>query len=466
MGNIITTSIGNTFRSIGSWIGGSESVVGNNSGAQTLPQNVGSTSMRIPLQRIVQTIGNWKTSIDEAEYYIPHRVKMQQLYNTLIDEPHVAAAMSRRFDLTLLRDFEVFCGNDRETEIWTEYLKNASWFNDYQRMGLTALARGYSLVSLGNIVSNESMINALPEIKMLEHSQISPDRLNFVPVVYQTIGVNFTEPPYREWHVWFTTTPEIGNGACGYGFLNKCAMPAILLRANLTDNANYNEKFGMPVVWGKTSKDDTAQSTDRTDFFNQLRSMGSASTFVTDLTDELEFLESKSGQGYKTYADLETRCQKLISKVILGHADVLDSIPKRSGSAEGNSQTPTTPVAAALADIQGKDGKYMTPYNNQLIRLLRFHGVPLPKSATFRYKNDDEEEQADLRRYERIQSFATIAKTAKDAGIQISPEVFETETGLKCEAIEIPKPTLPKQTETLSKEVKNKLELLYKIHKH
>lgn len=444
------------------------SVFGNNSGSANPSKNIGTTSMRIPLQRIVQSIQNWRDGVMEAEYFIPFRVKQQQLFNDLQDEPHVAACMERRMDLTLLRDYIIDCGNDAETDKWTSWLKEQNWFIDYQRYVLTAKFRGYSLISMGSIISNETMTNGLPELKMLEHSLISPDRHNMAPIVYAVHGTEWDDNKYKNWHIYVSTPPEFGNAACGYGLLHKIAVPAILLRNNLTDNANYNEKFGQPVVWGKTNKVDNKDSSERTDFFNSLKNMGASGTFVTDLEDVLEFLEAKgAGQAYKTFADLEMRCQKLISKNILGHADVLDSIPKRSGSSSGasNPSTPSTPVQDALSDISSKDGKYVTPYVNQLLFKMRLHGVGIPQNAVFRYKNDEEEELAKQKEYEAVLAYATIAYEMKQGGLQMSPEDFTKETGVNCEAVAISIPTKPVINNPLPTEVKNRLDILYK-HKH
>ena len=458
----IFNSLPSAFRS--SWVGG---VIGNMTGARQPNKNLGNSSMQIPLQRLVQSVANWRRGTNEAEYYIPFRVIQQQLYNDIIDEPHVAACMERRMDLTLLRDFTIDCGNDKDTDLWTKWLKDQPWFIDYQRYILTAKFRGYTLISIGNIVSNATMTNGLPEMKMLEHSLVSPDRRIFTSIVYGLHGLSWEDAEYEPWHVYVQTPPEIGNGACGYGLLHKIAVPAILLRANLTDNANYNETYGQPVRWGKTSKTDD----ERLQFFKDLKSMGASATFVTDLQDEIEFITAGgNGQGFKTYPDLEIRCQKVISKNILGHADVLDSIPKRSGSSSGesNTSTPSTPVQDALSDIKSKDGKYVTPYVKELLDKMRQHGVNIPVNAQFSYKNDEEEELAKQKQYNAVQAFATIAKTMKDAGLQMDAATFSKETEIACKIVEVPKPVPPKPVpaDPLPVEVKNKLDILYNDKKH
>jgi hypothetical protein len=143
---------------------------------------------------------------------------------------------------------------------------------------------------------------------------------------------------------------------------------------------------------------------------------------------------------------------------VLGHSDAIDSIPKRSGASEGNGSTPTTPVSEALSNIRSKDGKYIEPYNNQLLDLLRYHGVGMPKDLKFKYKNDDEIEEAKSRKNQNNKTIADTAKVMKDAGLQPDAAWFEKETGIPCTPVAV---VPPKVTEPLPTNIKNKLELLY-----
>lgn len=452
---------GINFLGINSWLG-------NNSGAKQVDKNMGNTSMRIPLQRIVQSIQNWRDAINEMEYYIPFRVKNQQLFNDLIDETHISAAIERRMDLTLQRDFILDCGNDSDTEFWTNYLKEASWFINYERMVLTALFRGYTLISIGNIVTdpNKGLVNALPELKMLEHSLISPDRRNFASVVYSVAGQLWDDPEYSDWHIYVDTPTEIGNGCCGYGLLNKIAVPGIILRNNLSDWANFNEVYGQPVRWGKTNK----QEQERVDFFNNLKAQGASATYVTDHDDDIDFIPAGgNGQGFKSFEQLKSNCEKLISKRLLGHADVLDSIAKKSGATSGGSAQPgneqsNTPVQEALSDIASKDGKFVTPYIEQLINLLRKHGVGIPKNAKFSYTNDAEEELTKQKEYSNYEQVAAVANSMKLGGLQMDAAWFTKETGIPCSIPEPPEPTrIPtdKNPEPIDPKIKNKLNRIY-----
>jgi hypothetical protein len=421
-------------------------------GSKSPEKNLQNTVIPIALGRIVQTIGNWRDGVKEAEQaYYPYRVKMQQLYNDMQDEMHLAACVERRMDLTLMRDYSLVNANDKENPEWTKWLKETTWFTDYQRYGLTALYRGYALVSLGDIVDNQ-----LPELKLIEHSVISPDRKYVGAVIYDPTGISWQDEPYNKWHIYFDTPPDIGRGACGYGIFHKCAVPAIILRNNLSDFATFNQRYGMPILRGKTDKTDD----ERTNFFNELKNMGAAGTVVTDTLDEIEFIDNKAGgNGFKTYTELAALCQRMISKYILGHSDAIDSIPKRSGASEGNGQTPTTPVSEALSNIRSKDGKYIEPFNNKLLDLLRYHGVSIPKDLKFKYKNDDEIEEAKSRKNQTNKTIADTAKVMKDAGLQPDAKWFEKETGIPCTPIATPPAIKP--TEPLPTDIKNKLQLLY-----
>lgn len=421
-------------------------------GSDDRNKNLQQTVIPVQLARIVQTIGNYRDATKEAEYgLLPYRVKMQQMYNDLQDEPHTAACIERRMSLTMMREFALKNKSGKIDEQWTEWLRRSTWFDDFVKYTMMAIFRGYNLISMGDIIDD-----GLPQIRMIEPSVVSPDRLVVSSVIYMPTGSPFTEGEYKDWHIWVSTPPDIGRANCGYGLLHKIAIPIILIRSNLSDNANFNEKFGMPIVHGKTTKSDDDE---RQSFYNQLRNMGSSATFLTDISDEISFIERSLGEGYKTYADLEMRMQKLISKNILGHADALDSIPKRSGATEGNSQTPTTPVAQALANIQSQDGKFIEPYINQLLDKLRMHGVSLPKDLRFEYSNDLEEKEVVRARNEQNLQVADLAYKMKQAGLQMDAKYFEEQTKIPTKTVER---NIPNE---IPNEISNKLTTLYN-HKH
>lgn len=405
-------------------------------------RNLRSYITPVQLQRIRHDIQLWREAVNEAEQaWYPHRVRMQRMYLDTVLNGHVSACMTRRKNLTLLKDWKLCNDAGEENEIATKLLKK-SWFNLYCNYVLDAQFFGYSLVSLGDLVNDE-----FPKLTTIRRFNISPDRLNVTSYVYSLSGAQFMDDPYKLWNIWTPTATEVGISLCGYGLLYKVAMYEIICRNTLGFNMDAAELYGMPIRKGKTSK---TNEDERALFERALAQMGSAGYILMDTMDELELVESSgSGQGFKIYESLETRCEKKISKILLGHSDALDSTAGKLGATQGEE----SPVAQALEDIQTVDSRFLeNNINTELLPRLRQLGLAIPEDLHFEIKNDQEREEMRRREDTSNKLTADIAQTMKSAGLQMDASYFEERTGI---------PTTPAPADNLTK-VQNKLRNLYK----
>lgn len=405
-------------------------------------RNLRSYITPVQLQRIRHDVQLWREAVIEAEQaWYPHRVRMQRMYIDTVLNGHVSACMSRRKNLTLLKDWKLCNDAGEENEIATKLLKK-SWFNLYCNYVLDSIFFGYSLISLGDLVNDE-----FPKLTTIRRFNISPDRLNVTSYVYSLSGAQFMEEPYHLWNVYTPTSTEVGVSLCGYGLLYKVAMYEIICRNTLGFNTDAAELYGMPIRKGKTSK---TNEDERALFEKALAQMGSAGYILMDTMDELELVESSgSGAGFKIYESLEKRCESKISKVLLGHADALDSTAGKLGGGQGED----SPVAQALQDIQTNDVRFLeSNINSELLPRLRQLGLAIPEDLHFEIKNDEEREEARRREDQSNKMTADIAQVMKNAGLQMDSAYFEERTGI---------PTTPIATDNLTK-VQNKLRNLYK----
>jgi hypothetical protein len=81
--------------------------------------------------------------------------------------------------------------------------------------------------------------------------------------------------------------------------------------------------------------------------------------------------------------------------------------------------------------------------NEQVFPKLRKLGFAIPEDARFQFANDEEKHIARKREDESNQVTATIAKTMKDAGLQMGAEYFEERTGIPAVEIEQAEPATP-----------------------
>jgi len=448
--------------SISEWLTANNPFARNNMKPEQVKKNLSGYIAPVQLQRTRTDVGTWRAAISEAEnVWYPHRVKMQKIFIDTVNNGHVSACWDRRKDLTLLRKWEFVNKNgdvdEKVSEIFLETVngrsQNKHWFNKFLNFGMDALPFGYSLISLGDIIADE-----FPEVDIIKRWNVSPDRLNVANFTYSISGAKFMEEPYTNWHVYVPTYNEIGASKCGYGFLYKVALYEIFLRNLLGFNGDFVELFAQPYRVGKTTKN---EGIERDNFEAALQQMGSAGYALIDPEDEIEFLESAlGGTGFQSYDNFETRLHKIISKIILGHADALDSITGKLGNSNEKS-----PAERALEDKQTKDGSFISNIvNNDLFVKMRALGFNIPPEIKAVLKNDAEI-------METNNAVITQAVEMKKAGLTMDADYFTEQTGIPV-APPAPAPIPPltkpvKPAQPMVKEVKAKLEQIYNHnHKH
>ena len=374
---------------------------------------------KVQLQRLRHDVQMWRDAVTEAENaWYPHRVKMQRMYIDTILSGHTLACINRRKNLTLLKEWEIVDEND-EVNDEVKKLLNHKWFKNVLEYALDAQFYGYSLIALGDLVDNK-----FPAVQPIRRWNVSPDRLNVAQFIYSLSGVNFLDEPYSDWHLWVTTPGELGVSQVGYGLLYNVALYEIMCRNSIGNNADASEMYGMPIRVGTTTK---TEGEERDTFEQALANMGSAGYILKDQMDTIELVESSiAGQGFKIYGDFEKRLESKISKLILGHADAMDSVPGKLGN-----QGELSPAQQALDDIMQIDANFIEEFvNNNLFPKLRNLGFVIPEGLTFRYSNNIEKELQRVNEDETNRKTADMVKVLKDSGFIVNPEWVKERTGI------------------------------------
>lgn len=387
---------------------------------------------KVQFRRLRQDIESWRKAVMQAESYLfPYRSEMQRIFMDTVLNEHVSACMGRRKDLTLLRDFKICNDKGEENKDLKLIFRNkaqknsGNWFSQYINFTLDALFYGYSLIELGDVINS-----AYPEINIVRRENISPDRLVVMSLPGVPGGVDFTKPPYVDGHVWVPTPGETGREASGYGLLYKVAKAEIYDRNNTAFNADFNELFGQPIRVGKSATNDPDE---RDAFENALKNMGSSAyMMLNDGNGEtVELIESKnSGTGHLTYADFEARQQKKISKLLLGHADAMDSTPGKLGGGQKGGGV-ESPQNEAMDAIQMKDGDFAENFiNGELIPRMQADGFAIPPNYHFEFLNTRQEEELEKKESDTNAVISTFVFQLSQAGYQVDPVWITAETGV------------------------------------
>jgi hypothetical protein len=382
------------------------------------PKHVDRYIAKVQLQRIRQDVITWRDAVNEAELaYYPHRVKMQRLYMDTVLNGHVYACMEKRKSLTILKKWELIDENEEIDEYWTDKFQG-EWINTIINYALDSIFYGYSLINFSEIKDDK-----LDGIRLIKRHNISPDRLQVVSYVYALSGIQFLEDEeFRDWLLYVPTPTENGVSKCGYGLLYRIAYYEIMLRNLMGYNGDFVELYSQPFRYAKTTK---TQEDERGELENMLQNMGSSGWGIFDPNDEIDFLEASSSKSaYKSYGDLEERCEKKISKIILGHADALDSTPGKLGENDATRE--------ALEVIEKKDTDFITNFmNDLLLPKMRMHGIAIPENLRFSFANDKEKEEALIKENEINKAIIDNVKTLFDAGYKVDAMQIEEMTGLK-----------------------------------
>lgn len=383
----------------------------------------------VQLARLRHDIAMWRAGVMEAEQaYYPQRVRMQRMYLDTVLNGQVRSCMRRRNRLTTLRQYMLSNeGNEEDVELTKQII--APWFKKLIKYILDSRAYGYNLIKLGDCIDGN-----FPDLGVVKRWNISPERENVTAYVYSLSGIKFLEPPYCDWHIWVPSENEDGISNCGYGYLYEAAQYEIILRNLLGFNGDFVELFAQPYRVGYTSK---KQESERAELERLLKNMGSTGYAVLDPMDEIKFLESKlGGTGFEGYDNLEARCEKKVSKLILGHADALDSTPGKLGSEKGGEESP---VSQALSEIQSEDGNFVEEVVNlQVLPKLRNIGFNIPDNYKFKFKNDDEVEEFRRREDASNLETANIAVLMQSAGLAMDAKYFTDRTNIPCTVIPAP----------------------------
>lgn len=199
------------------------------------------------------------------------------------------------------------------------------------------------------------------------------------------------------------------------------------MRNNMNFNADYNEMFGAPIRVLKTSKSDPEE---RNLQEKALQQMGHSSYMILDgmADEELQLHVPYTKGQLNIYDNMESRCQKIISKIILGHADAMDSVPGKLGASQGEDN----PVYRSMMHKKLHDAAFAEAIiNNELFPRMKKFGFKIPNGAKFSFVNNDEEELIRVRQNKSNQENANIYKAIYQAGGKPDWSYFTEKTGIK-----------------------------------
>lgn len=408
----------------------------------------------VAVQRVRQGIDRWRLAIQSAETATaPQRYLMQEIYLDTVLNGHVKACIDRRFGNVLKKGIQVVNEkgevNDEITKLYSK-----KWMYQIIRYILDAKMYGYSLIQLGDMNNFE-----FDEVYPIRRANVNPELEIITSSFYQLSGISIYDTKYSDNLLWIKTPQDIGMahnwGRCGYGILYTVAPYEIWFKQAVTLWAEYQQLFGVPIRIGKT---DTRNEQMRGQMAEMLANMGTKAWGVFDIKDDIELVAPMNVNGTLIFDAMLERQQKIISKIILGHADAIDSVPGKLGNSGDES-----PAEKAMDDIETFDCSDVEfELEKNVIPKLMAMGFPMPVGSKIIFNNSHEAIEARVKEDTNNLATANMVKVFSDSGYKVDATWITERTGIPLEEKEepAPEPQLTKQ-KNIAKDLKNKLKELY-----
>ncbi|OSZ79284.1 hypothetical protein CAP35_13810 [Chitinophagaceae bacterium IBVUCB1] len=322
------------------------------------------------VNRTRQGIQEWRQAVDAADDPLfPQWHGLQDIYEYLSTDAHFqsvfnlirkGAVLSKRF---YIRSSET----NKEDKDKTKLLEK-EWFLKMVNEMLEAIARGYSLLQ---VARPELLTNHSIELPF----DILPKRL-FIPQYNYLVTQSGGHEAYSITDPAWDNSIICVKGFDRFGAMNDIVPNLIWKKNALQGWAIFSERFGIPLVQITTNK--TAKG-DIDKLEAMAKKMGQAARAVLPMGSTMNIIDSATkGDPYKVYQEQAKTHNEEVSKRFLGGTMISDN-----GSSRSQSEVHERTLDDKVSEMDFKMIEYAV--NNQLLPLLRQHGLPIDETDEFVY---------------------------------------------------------------------------------
>lgn len=281
-------------------------------------------------------------AVDDSRWYL-----MQDLFKDLLTDGHLGSVMEIRSSATLNHPFYVVDANGEELEEQTKFLQK-QWFFDFMDNAIDATYFKYSVFQMRKNIDKV-------EFDLIPRRNICP---KLKRVYLEISGAEFVE---------YTNEADVIEilHKSDFGIMNDIIPNLIWKRNLLQANAEFSERFGMPLITAMTANKQDAGKIDKA-----LKNLGEAGTGVLPKGSEIQVHAlANAGNPEKVYLDPAKFHDEQVSKRFLGSTTLVD---------QGANRAQTTVHQETLDDkLALKDRRMlMFAINDQLFPVLQRFGFP------------------------------------------------------------------------------------------
>ena len=321
-----------------------------------------------PTDRSYKGIDRWRSALISAENVTnPQRKQLYDLFDELILDPHLSAAMEKRILNVLNTEIKYYNAKGEEDETVYNVIKQP-FFRQMCRYILQKASFGHSLIYFENINAEGGSV-----CKLIPRKNVKPEKGIVVKNYYDETGVSYEEAPTSSYVISAGEKRDLG-------LLNKVAPYVIYKKGDMADWALFAEIFGTPFRWAEYDGFDPNVKKQIEEALKM--SVGAKyGLFPEGTSFHMEESQNKSGST-DLYKSLANFCNKEVSKAFLGNTMTLD--------AEGGNYKGEVHEAAELRIAEADKKDLISILNTDFIRVLETFGIKA-EGGYFDFEQQDEE---------------------------------------------------------------------------
>jgi hypothetical protein len=339
-------------------------------GLPEAPKRKDTWNDKIILRSVTQArkdIATWKSAIQAATAVDnPRRSRLQQLYDDISLDALLTSQLENRRRQVVGSTYVIKDANGDINEELTGALRKAPWMPALLDAMADTIFRGHSLVEFYN-----DGISGL-KLRIINRRNVEPRDGILLLDELNTEGIKFREQ--REYGWWVL---EFGNWD-NLGLLNKAVPHVLFKRFAESCWSELCEIYGIPPRYIKTNTQDPVMLS-RAE--QMMRDMGSASWFIIDDTEELEFANGVATNG-DVYKNMIQLCNNEMSMLISGAVIGQDTVNGNRSKEQESSKALTRLIQADKITLEGWFASMAMP---ALVKL----GV-LPEGLTWEFEPSED----------------------------------------------------------------------------
>lgn len=317
-------------------------------------------------------ISHWRRACQSAiNAEQPNRCHLYDIYRDVELDNHLSGAVEQVNGFVKCRAFKLVDAEGNPDDEALAYFQT-EWFRDFVDYVLESRYWGYSLIELGDIITDEDGKLSFDGLTIVDRKHVIPEYGRVVKNAGDDWhnGVDYRERPYADWYIGVGKTHDLG-------LYEKAALQTIPKKYSFSFWENFEEMFGIPIRVAKTSSRD---ATERAKLGAMMQNMGHKAWGVFGDDTEIELVETSKGDSYNVYDKRIERANSELSKLILQQTMTIDD-----GSSKSQSETHMDVFRNLITSICDL---VKNTVNNKLIpRMARF-GFPV-KGLRFEWDDPD-----------------------------------------------------------------------------